>query len=98
MSYPPLPFLRYLFLPNKTRITDVADPILGNYFCINTERKSFIPRLLSIKTHFFNPSKLLTMNLNLSIILALLIALGVTLTQNEWNNLTSEQKTQYQKK
>ena len=38
------------------------------------------------------------MNLNLSIILALLITLGVTLTQNEWNNLTSEQKTQYQKK
>lgn len=38
------------------------------------------------------------MNLNLSILLALLVTLGVTITQNEWNNLTTEQKVQHQKK
>ena len=38
------------------------------------------------------------MNSTLQIFIALLIALGILMTQNDWNNLTTEQQTQYQKK
>ena len=38
------------------------------------------------------------MNSTLQIFIALLIAFGILMTQNDWNNLTTEQQTQYQKK
>ena len=38
------------------------------------------------------------MNSTLQIFIALLIALGILMTQNDWNNFTTEQQTQYQKK
>ena len=38
------------------------------------------------------------MNSTLQIFIALLIALGILMTQNDWDNLTTEQQTQYHKK
>jgi hypothetical protein len=79
-------------------LTDIVQTQEPPYFCINTERNGFFFGFVRTKQLFFNQTKLFTMNSTLQILIALLISLGIMMSQNEWNNLDQSQQEQYQQK